>query len=207
MSNEPKASRFSARSGFFLGIATAAVIGALTFAAVRYDGNGKTAINSSASPVAASGAVTETFPLAEHVAAMNGTPDPAASPMMSMPGAPASSPKSPQSVVLSGTIELDPSVAGSVKGTVTVFVIARDKKGKGHPILAKRLDVASFPATFALGPQDSMMGGTPPSNVSLEARIDLDHDAMTKEPGAPSAKIDSVDMGSHDVTLTLKRGM
>ena len=82
--------------------------------------------------------------------------------------------------------------------------IAREKKGKGHPIFAKRLDVASFPTTFTLGPQDSMMGGAPPDNVSVEARIDLDHDAMTKEPGAPSAKIESVSMGSKDLTLTLK---
>jgi hypothetical protein len=200
MSNEPKASRFSARSGFFLGVATAAIIGALVFAAVRYDGNAKTTVTTQALPAAA--ATTETFPLAEHVAAMSGTQDPAASPMMSTP----SSPKAPQSVLLSGTIELDPSVASSVSGTVTVFVIARDKKGKGHPILAKRLDVASFPVAFTLGPQDSMMGGAPPANVSLEARIDLDHDAMTKEPGAPSAKIESVDIGSKDVTLTLKHG-
>jgi len=198
MSNEPKTSRFSGRSGFFLGVATAAIIGALAFAAVRYDGNSKTTVNPQVVPAAA--ATTETFPLAEHVAAMSATQDP--SPMVSTP----SSPKTTQSVLLSGTIELDPSATSSVSGTVTVFVIARDKKGKGHPILAKRIDVTTFPVAFTLGPQDSMMGGAPPTNVSLEARIDLDHDAMTKEPGAPSAKIESVDMGSKDVTLTLKHG-
>jgi hypothetical protein len=48
------------------------------------------------------------------------------------------------------------------------------------------------------------MGGAPPDTVSVEARIDFDHDAMTKEPGAPSAKIESVSMGSKDLTLTLK---
>ncbi len=199
MSNEPKTSRFSARSGFFLGVATAAVIGALAFAAVRYDGNSKATITAPA-PVTAAAANTETFPLAEHVAAMSATQEAAAT-----PGAPPLvSPKAPATTLLSGTIELDPSVASSVQGTVTVFVIARDKKGKGHPIFAKRLDVASFPTKFTLGPQDSMMGGAPPDTVSVEARIDLDHDAMTKEPGAPSAKIESVSMGSKDLTLTLK---
>jgi hypothetical protein len=196
MSNEPKPSRFSARTGFFLGVATAAIIGALAFAAVRYDRNSKAPIPA---PVAAA-ATTETFPLAEHVA-MNGTTQEAAA----TPSAPALvSPKAPATTLLSGTIELDPAAASSVTGTVTVFVIARDKKGKGHPIFAKRLDVASFPAKFTLGPQDSMMSGAPPDTVSVEARIDFDHDAMTKEPGAPSAKIESVAMGSKDLTLTLK---
>jgi hypothetical protein len=201
MSNEPKPSRFSARSGFFLGVATAAVIGALAFAAVRYDGNSKAAIPAPAAPIAASAANTETFPLAEHVAAMSGTTQEATA----TPSAPALvSPKAPATTLLSGTIKLDPSAASSVSGTVTVFVIARDKKGKGHPIFAKRLDVVSFPTKFTLGPQDSMMGGAPPDTVSVEARIDLDHDAMTKEPGAPSAKIESVSMGSKDLTLRLK---
>jgi hypothetical protein len=200
MSNEPKPSRFSARAGFFLGVATAAIIGALAYAAVRYDGNSKVPANTQAAPITAAAANTETFPLAEHVAAMTATQEGVVAPTT-----PALvSPKAPATTLLSGTIELEPSAASSVQGTVTVFVIARDKKGKGHPIFAKRLDVASFPTKFTLGPQDSMMGGAPPDTVSVEARIDLDHDAMTKEPGAPSAKIESVSMGSKDLTLTLK---
>ena len=51
-----------------------------------------------------------------------------------------------------------------------------------------------------------MMGGAPPDHVSLEARIDLDHDAMTREPGAPAAKIESVVIGTTNATLTLKKG-
>ncbi len=199
MSNEPKPSRFSARAGFFLGVATAAIIGALAFAAVRYDGNSKAAVAAPSAPVTAAAANTETFPLAEHVAAMTATQEGVVAPTT-----PALvSPKAPATTLLSGTIALDPS-ATAISGPVTVFVIARDKKGKGHPIFAKRIDVASFPTTFTLGPQDSMMGGAPPDTVSVEARIDLDHDAMTKEPGAPQAKIESVSMGSKDLTLTLK---
>jgi hypothetical protein len=202
MSNEQNTPRFSARGGFILGVVTAAVIGALAIAAVRYDGNTKTAVPSPVARVAASPAVTETFALAEHVAAMSGSQNPTTTTTVASV---ALSPKAPHSVLLSGTIELDKSVANSVTGTVTVFVIARDHQGKGHPILAKRLDVSSFPAKFSLGPEDSMMGGAPPDHVSLEARIDLDHDAMTHEPGAPATTIDSVALGSHDVTLTLKK--
>jgi len=201
MSNEQNPARTSARNGFLLGIGTAAIIGALAIAAVRYDGTAK-AVPQAPEPVATSAAVTDTFPVAEHVAAMSGTTEtPAAAPMqMQMPP----SSKAPQSVMLSGTIALDPTIADKVTGPVTLFVIARDKTGKGHPILAKRLDVTSFPAKFTLGPGDSMMGGTPPNTVSLEARIDLDRDAMTKEPGAPAAKIETVTIGSSDVVLTLK---
>ncbi len=200
MSKEQNASRFSVRSGFFLGIGTAAVLGALVIMGLQYGGGAKTTVTQPAAQVTPE--ATQTFPLAEHVAAMTesmgqpATTSPAATPQTS------SSPA--HSVLLSGTIELDKSIAGSVSGTTTVFVIARDKAGKGHPILAKRLDVTSFPTTFSLGPQDSMMGTPPPDHVSLEARIDLDRDAMTREPGAPSTKIDSVAIGSRNVKLTLK---
>src|SRR3954451_21641426 len=196
MSNEQKTSRTSARNGFLLGIGSAAIIGALAIVAVRYDGTAK-AVPPPTEPVVAA-AVTNTFPLAEHVAAMSGTPDPAAA--TSIPP----SSKAPQTVMLSGTIALDPSAVDKVSGPVTVFVIARDKAGKGHPILAKRLDVTSFPAKLTRGAGDSMMGGTPPDTVSIEARIDLDRDAMTKEPNAPAAKIDSVAIGTNDVVLKLK---
>ena len=194
MSDQQNPSRLSARGGFFLGIGTAAIIGALAFAAVRYDGTAK-AVTPSAEPVAVT-ATTDTFPLAEHVAAMSGTTEPSTA--AAMPPMQSSS-----KALLSGTIGLDPSIAASVSGPVTVFVIARDKTGKGHPILAKRLDVTTFPAKFTLSAGDSMMGGAPPHSVSLEARIDRDRDAMTKEPNAPSAKIETVALGTQDVMLTL----
>ncbi|HEV7487548.1 MAG TPA: hypothetical protein VGQ65_17915 [Thermoanaerobaculia bacterium] len=199
MSNEQKTPRTSARNGFLLGIGTAAIIGALAIVAVRYDGTAKATIVPPPEPVAAAPA---SMPIADHIAAVNAAaaePTPATGAAVVPPSS-----KTPASVLLSGTIALDPSVAGSVTGPVTIFVIARDKAGKGHPILAKRLDVSSFPTKFTLGAGDSMMGGAPPNTVSLEARIDLDRDAMTKEPNAPSARIDTVALGTMDVTLTLK---
>jgi hypothetical protein len=196
MNDEQNTSRTSARNGFLLGIGTAAIIGALVIVAVRYDGTAKATIVPPPVPAAAAPA---SLPIADHIAAMNEAAE-RASPTG------ATLPVSSKSVLLSGTIALDPSIAASVSGPVTVFVIARDSAGKGHPILAKRLDVASFPANFSLSAADSMMGGTPPDSVSLEARIDVDRDAMTKEPEAPAAKIEAVAIGSHDVTLTLKHG-
>lgn len=107
---------------------------------------------------------------------------------------------------ISGTIELDPSVASKVALPTIVFVIARGEglRLHGHPLLAKRLDVRSFPVDFTLGSEDSMMGQAPPARVSLEARVDLDGDATTREPRAPAALIESVTLGTEDVKLVLR---
>ncbi len=110
----------------------------------------------------------------------------------------------PPKATISGTIELDPSVAGKVHLPAIVFVTARDEVKQGAPLLAKRLDVRRFPVAFSLGTQDAMMGAVPPPRVSLEARIDLDGDAATREPGTPSASIDSVAMGATNVVLRLR---
>lgn len=106
--------------------------------------------------------------------------------------------------LLSGTITLDPSITQSPGSAVTVFIIARTGPGKGKPVLARRIDAQSFPLTFTLTGADSMMAGDKPTNVSLEARIDLDGDAMTREPGSPTARLASVSLGSNALALTLK---
>ena len=196
MSQEQNGPRFSPRSGFFLGIGTTAVVAALVILAFRYYGGDK-------APVATASAATQTFALAEHVAAMSQAQEQTTAPAAA--AAPSSS--TAHAVLLAGTIELDRAIADSVSGPVTVFVIARGKDGKGHPLLAKRIDVTSFPAKFSLGPEDSMIGQAPPGHVSLEARIDLDRDATTRETGAPATKIESVAIGSRNLALTLKRGV
>lgn len=115
----------------------------------------------------------------------------------------ASSPKN--DALLAGTIALSDVASQKVSGTVTVFVVARDRAtGKGHPLLAKRIDVAAFPTSFALGSGDSMIGQKLPDRVSLDAWIDTDRDAMTREANTPSAHIDSVAIGAKDVVLTLR---
>lgn len=110
----------------------------------------------------------------------------------------------PRADTISGTIELDPSVTSKVTLPTTVFVIARDDAKKGHPLLAKRLDVQRFPVAFSIGPRDAMMGGALPPRVALEARVDTDGDAVTHEPGAPSASIGAVAFGATDVRLRLR---
>jgi len=111
--------------------------------------------------------------------------------------------KSP--ALLSGTIELEPS-AGNVTLPAVVFLIARAEglQTHGHPLLARRVDVKAFPYSFTLTAEDSMMGQPPPNKVSLEARIDRDGDATTREPNAPTASIASVAIGTTNIKLVLK---
>jgi hypothetical protein len=102
---------------------------------------------------------------------------------------------------ISGRIE----IAKPVATPTYVFVIARDElRTGGHPLLAKRLEVKSFPVNFTLGPEDAMMGGALPPRVLLEARVDRDGDAATHEAGAPSASIGGVSPGASNIVLRLK---
>lgn len=107
------------------------------------------------------------------------------------------------SPLISGTIDLDPSARVALPAVV--FVIARTEgQGKGHPVLAKRLEVQSFPVTFTLASTDAMMDQAPPDHVLLEARVDLDGDAMTRDAGAAMASMPSVPLGVNGVKLMLK---
>jgi hypothetical protein len=121
-------------------------------------------------------------------------------------GAPPSTRPAAAASLLAGTIELEPSAAGKVSLPTVVFVIARAEglQTHGHPLLAKRIDVRAFPVTFALSAEDSMMGQPPPKRVSIEARVDRDGDATTREPGAPIATLDSVAIGTTNLKLVLK---
>ncbi len=201
MTTESATSKISVRTAFVLGAGSALVVGALAMYAIRHDGRTDAIAQPAPQQVAVS--APEIAPLVEApVVPATELKAPAAGHMSTTPA-----PAAQTSNLISGTIGIDPAIASSFSGKLIVFVIARTGTGKGHPVFAKRIDVTSFPVPFSLGSQDSMMGGTPPEHVSLEARIDLDGDAMTREANAPSVKNDSVAIGTHGVTLTLKRGV
>lgn len=99
------------------------------------------------------------------------------------------------------TLSLDQ--AATVSSGV-VYVIARpDGEAKGHPIAVRRLVAMSFPVTVDLGGPDSMMGQPLPAKVHVEARLDTDGDAGTKDPADPHASLDQVSAGS-TIALTLR---
>jgi tetratricopeptide (TPR) repeat protein len=86
---------------------------------------------------------------------------------------------------------------GAAKGPGVVYVIARAVGvTAGPPIAVKRVNVTSFPVTVDLTQADSMMGQQLPAKIRLEARLDSDGDAMTKNPGDPTAVVDAVSTGS-----------
>lgn len=98
-----------------------------------------------------------------------------------------------------GTIDAPAAPAG---GILFLFVRAAGATG-GPPLAVQRIPSPSFPRDFAIGPQDAMIAGGPfPARVSLEARLDLDGNAMTEGPGDLSARAE-IEPGATGVTLTL----
>ncbi|MEA2572048.1 MAG: cytochrome c-type biosis protein CcmH [Acidobacteriota bacterium] len=91
----------------------------------------------------------------------------------------------------------------SVKSGI-VYIIARaDGQAAGHPVAVKRIRTNSFPVDIEIGASDAMMGQPFPSLLHVEARLDSDGDAGTREPSDPKAAADRVAAGAA-LTLTLK---
>lgn len=117
---------------------------------------------------------------------------------------PAERSAAPGPPLLAGTIDIDSSISQAPGATVTVFVIARAGDAKGPAVMAKRFDVEKFPLEFSLSNADLMMAGQTPEVFTLEARIDLDGDAMTREPASPIATQNGVPVGSTRLALTMR---
>src|SRR5207244_8070367 len=115
-----------------------------------------------------------------------------------MTAAPAAS-SSPEAVHV--TLALAAGMAPPQQGII--YVIARAAGvSAGPPAAVKRMPLSTFPLTFDVSSADSMMGQPLPPKIHLEARIDSDGDAMTRDPKDPAAVADNVATGS-STTLTL----
>lgn len=96
------------------------------------------------------------------------------------------------------TLQLAGGVAAPPPGAV-IFVIVRPAgQSAGPPVAVRRLE-AALPATFELSAADSMMGQPLPQSMRIEARVDLDGSATSKEPNVPAAVQDGVAAGSRIV--------
>jgi cytochrome c-type biogenesis protein CcmH len=103
-----------------------------------------------------------------------------------------------------GTIDLAPGLADRA-GPGVVFVVVREAGASGGPPLAaRRIDATRFPVPFEIGPADSMMGGELPEELLVEARLDRDGDAASRDPSDPLARRDGVRKGSSGVALVLE---
>ncbi|HEV7921676.1 MAG TPA: tetratricopeptide repeat protein [Thermoanaerobaculia bacterium] len=115
---------------------------------------------------------------------------PAATPAASAPSGPA--------------VHIAINMEGTPKPGSVIFVLARAAGvTAGPPAAVKRLPVTAFPMTVDLGAADSMLGQPLPEKLRIEARLDSDGDATTKDPSDPKAAEDNVSVGS-TVQLTLK---
>ncbi len=106
-----------------------------------------------------------------------------------------------------GTVVLDPALQASLKGTETLFLSLSNPQRPGPPVAA---DVVkgpfSFPLAFDLTTADirAMPGaGEVPAVMDLKVRIDLDGNAMTKEPGTPSAVVTGLARGTDGLQVVL----
>jgi tetratricopeptide (TPR) repeat protein len=86
-----------------------------------------------------------------------------------------------------------------------LFVIARAAgQTAGPPAAVKRIAGPTFPLDIDLSAADSMMGQPLPATVRIEARLDSDGDAMTKNPSDPHAAQDGVATNGTRVSLALQ---
>ncbi len=131
-------------------------------------------------------------------------------------GQPASQPSSqPTSAptglpgAVSGTIELDPGLIDSVKKGSSLYIMVR-RAGERMPLAAKRipvLDAKMFPFKYIVTPADVMMKGTVlTGDVTVDARLDQDGDAISKQPGDVTGKTEkAVKVGDKTGNFTLNK--
>ena len=106
---------------------------------------------------------------------------------------------------ISGTVELDPALAGKVTGGESIFLFARPVLGGGGPLAGLRTTVDKLPADFTLDDTLAPLPDNPLSsheNVSLSARISLSGGADPM-PGDLEGTIRSVTVGSQGVKLVI----
>ena len=103
-----------------------------------------------------------------------------------------------------GTIDLPSALAGRT-GEGVVFVVLREAGvSTGPPLAARRFPASRFPMPFQVGASDSMIGGELPDELAIEARLDSDGNAATRDPSEPFARLDRVKKGSDGVALVLE---
>lgn len=106
---------------------------------------------------------------------------------------------------VTGTVDLAPARRASVPAGATLFIVVRaEGEQAGAPVAAKRLAAGSWPVAFRVGAADSMMGGTLPARLRIEARVDGDGDPLTRDPTDPAGSLDGVALGSERLRLVLK---
>jgi len=108
---------------------------------------------------------------------------------------------------ISGVINVAPAVADKVKPGETIYVIARNGATNAAIAVVRLAAPDKWPLPFSLSGSHTMQPGSGLfGKVKLEARADVDGDAMTKKPGDVVGEVkDLVEVPKSDVVLTLDR--
>jgi tetratricopeptide (TPR) repeat protein len=128
-------------------------------------------------------------------------------PALPNPGAESASAGTPAAAPVSGpSVHVTLTLPGAKPSpTAVLFIFARAAgQTAGPPAAVKRIGNPTFPLEIDLTAADSMMGQPLPSTVRIEARLDSDGDAMTKNPSDPHAVQDRVATNGTKVSLVLK---
>ncbi len=129
-------------------------------------------------------------------------------PALPNPGSePAASAASPAAAPVSGpSVHLTLTLAAAKPSpNAVLFIIARASgETAGPPAAVKRIGNPTFPLELDLSSADSMMGQPLPANITIEARLDSDGDAMTKNASDPHASQSGVATNGTKVALVLK---
>jgi tetratricopeptide (TPR) repeat protein len=120
--------------------------------------------------------------------------------------APATAAAAPAPAATGPSVHVTLTLAGGTPSpNAILFVIARAAgQTAGPPAAVKRIPNPTFPLDIDLSAADSMMGQPLPANVRIEARLDSDGDAMTKNPSDPHAVQDGVATNGSKVSLALQ---
>jgi len=118
----------------------------------------------------------------------------------------AASAASPAAAPVSGpSVHLTLTLAGAKPSpNAVLFIIARASgETAGPPAAVKRIGNPTFPLELDLSAADSMMGQPLPASVTIEARLDSDGDAMTKNASDPHASQSGIATNGTKVALVL----
>jgi cytochrome c-type biogenesis protein CcmH len=106
---------------------------------------------------------------------------------------------------ISGTIAISPELAGRLKGSEIMFIMARSGGG-GAPVAVKRLGRFQFPLRYDLSSADQMVQGSAFSgNFEVVARIDVDGSAGPLQAGDMEGSMANVAVGRTDVDFVIDR--
>lgn len=125
-------------------------------------------------------------------------------PVMAMPAAPGQDVRGIPPQPIQGTIEVASELANRIPEGATLFVILRTGEA-GPPTAVKKIQAASFPFEFSVGPEDRMIQAQPfRGPFRLSARLDVDGNAGTRGPGDIQGRYpDPVDPGAKSLRFSL----